>query len=79
MNAIGLVSVLQIMFSEKLETQFTYANGLVISRWGLLELNYFHSEKLSMEAAEADAVILNMGRHYRHTPKGQSVYTQGLS
>jgi len=68
----------KIMFSEKLETQFTYANGLVISRWGLLELNYFHSEKLSMEAAEADAVILNMGRHYRHTPKGIKEYNTDI-
>eukprot|EP00959_Pyramimonas_sp_CCMP1952_P423183 8864547-Pyramimonas_sp.AAC.1 len=60
------------MFSAKQETQFTYPNGMVLSRWGLLELNYFHSSKLGMEVGAADAVLLNIGRHYHHTPNGAS-------
>uniref|UniRef100_A0A7S0R8N9 Trichome birefringence-like C-terminal domain-containing protein n=1 Tax=Pyramimonas obovata TaxID=1411642 RepID=A0A7S0R8N9_9CHLO len=68
----------KIMFSAKQETQFTYANGMVISRWGLLELNYFHSQKLGMEVGFADAVLLNMGRHYHHTPNGIRDYDRDI-
>eukprot|EP00192_Tetraselmis_astigmatica_P005068 CAMPEP_0117657322 /NCGR_PEP_ID=MMETSP0804-20121206/5268_1 /TAXON_ID=1074897 /ORGANISM="Tetraselmis astigmatica, Strain CCMP880" /LENGTH=477 /DNA_ID=CAMNT_0005463767 /DNA_START=170 /DNA_END=1604 /DNA_ORIENTATION=- len=58
-----------VTFSKKTEMQAVYPNGLVVSRWAMTKVSWWHSKHLEEQLGAADLVVASTGRHYPFASK----------